>query len=205
MGHDPASTPTPWEFAHGYSLASGAAPGMLQAPARPRCRRWLGQGPGLGTLGPPELRTLRGQTHPRASLGEVPHHPSLAPAWVTSAALLSLPCGGSSRDETMLGMVSRALVGAREGGGLLTATCQAPPTSTHPGTQLGLPGRPSTELAADLLALGPRGRRARCPKNNIHERLWPSDLLWLNASPPHPPTNHLSTKRPEAETWTKVA
>ena len=62
-----------------------------------------------------------------------------------------------------------------------------------------------TELVADLPALGPRGRWACCPKNNIHERLWPSDLLWLSESPPHPPTNHLSTRRPEAETWTKVA
>lgn len=71
----------------------------------------------------------------------------------------------------------------RQGGGLLTDTRQAPPTSTHPGTQLGLPGQRSSELAADLPALGPKGQWARCPKNNIHERLWPSDLLWLNASP----------------------
>lgn len=113
---DPAGPPTPWEFAHGCSLASGAAPGSLQAPARPRCKGRIGQGPGLGTHGPPELRTLRGRTPARASLGVMPCHPRPAPAWVTVAALPPLPCRGSSIDKTVLGTVSWALVGGEKEG-----------------------------------------------------------------------------------------
>ena len=126
VDHDPAGPPAPREFAHGCSLASGAEPGTLQAPARPRCKGRIGQGPGLGTHGPPELRTLRGRTPACASLGVMPRHPSPAPAWVTVAALPSLPCRGSSRDKTVLGTVSRALVGEKKEG-----AC-SPPHARHP-------------------------------------------------------------------------
>ena len=137
--------------------------------------------------------------------GRCPVTPSWPPPGSLLPPFLLFPAEEALETRPCWGWCFGHLWGQEKEGACSLPHARHPPVSTHPGTELGLPGWPSTELAADLPALGPRGRRAHCPKNNIRERLWPSDLLWLNASPQHLPTNHLSTRRPEAETWTNVA